>query len=328
MTGAISRRRVLQIFAALGSLCLNPVRALAKAGMARTWRGVALGAEASITLYHPQAEGVLKQALAEVRRLEKVFSLYRADSALSALNRQGYLNQPPLDLVRLLTEARGISEATGGAFDVTVQPLWDLYARHFQTPHADPDGPRRDAIETASVLVDYRGIEVTSRRIALARPGMAITLNGIAQGYITDRIADLLCAHGLRHVLINLGEVRGLDGHPDGRPWLVGLEDAVEPHRIARTVELDNQAIATSAGHGTRFDRGGRHHHLFDPRSGISANRYLSVSIMAPNATVADALSTGFISMTPTQAKTTMKLYRPVTGYFTLPSGETARWSV
>ncbi len=143
--------------------------------------------------------------------------------------------------------------------------------------------------------VDYRAVTVDTRSIAFDRPGMAVTLNGIAQGYITDRVADLLGRGGLDSVLVDLGETRALGDHPAGRKWRVGLADPRDPDRVDRAVDLSNLAVATSAGHATRFDTAGRRHHLFDPRTGRSATGYLGVSVVARTATAADALSTGLM---------------------------------
>ena len=88
-----------------------------------------------------EAERSIERALAEVRRLERIFSLYQEESALVALNRRGVLEAPPSELVELLTECRNYAELTDGAFDPTVQPLWRLFAAHFSHAEADPGGP-------------------------------------------------------------------------------------------------------------------------------------------------------------------------------------------
>ena len=268
------------------------------------WRGLALGARARLTLYHPdeaEARRLLASVLAEVRRLEDIFSLYRAGSAISRLNRFGRLEAPPLEMVELLSQARTISALTGGAFDPSVQPLWRLYADHFARPDADPEGPPETARRRALALVDYRALRIGSDAIAFERPGMAITLNGIAQGYITDRVAALLRRAGLNHVLIDLGELRALGRHPEARPWRAGIAAPEAPGTLLQEVALEDRALATSAGTGTRFEPAGRHHHLFDPHTGRSARQHASVSVLAPSAALADGLSTGFSSMT-TQA--------------------------
>ena len=178
------------------------------------------------------------------------------------------------------------------------------------------------AIDKAMVLVDYRNLSLTTSRVAFERRGMGITLNGIAQGYITDRVADLLRNEGLDDVLVDLGEIRGLGRHADGRPWTVGLKDPLEPGRIVDTLTLENQALASSAGAATRFDLRGRHHHLFDPHSGTSANRYLGITVIAPTATTADALSTGFASMDLGEVKKVLQRFSSVTARITMSTGE------
>jgi thiamine biosynthesis lipoprotein len=205
-------------------------------------------------------------------------------------------------MVRLLTLCRRFFDLTGGAFDVSVQPLWRLYAEHFaNTPDGDR-APAPAAIARALGLVDYSRIDFSPARIGLG-PGMALTLNGVAQGYITDRVADLLRDRGWSNVLIDLGETRALDNHPRSRPWRLGIEDAANPGKTIATVPLDNRAAATSAGHGAAFDRQGRHHHLFDPRTGLSSRRYGSITVVANEAATADALSTAFYSMSLKDAK-------------------------
>ncbi|MCG8356591.1 MAG: FAD:protein FMN transferase, partial [Kiloniellales bacterium] len=299
----LSRRRFLSITAAVGgSMLAGGAPGFADSNMpgARQWQGTALGARANMTLYHPDAKAAraaIAQARAEIERLERIFSLYRAGSALSRLNRDGVLTAPPLELVQLLSQAETISVLTDGAFDVTVQPLWRLYAEHFAQADADPDGPN-DAVLAATLgLVDHRALRIDSDRIAFGKPRMAVTLNGIAQGYITDRVALLLRAAGFERVLIDLGEIRALGRHPDGRPWTAGIADPEARDELLQTLALEDRALATSAAAGLRFEPSGRHHHLFDPRTGRGVQQHISVSVVAPSATLADGLSTGFSGM-------------------------------
>ena len=325
----IGRRRFLSITAATCGLGLIGKGAAGDTAAFDTWQGTALGAHASIKLHHPDpdvARALIGGARAEIERLERVFSLYRPDSAVSRLNRDGVLDAPPLDLVRLLAEAGRYAAITEGAFDITVQPLWRLYARHFGRRDAEPDGPSPEAVAEALALVDHRAVSIDPSRVAFERPGMAITLNGIAQGYITDRVAALFRREGLDHVLIDLGELRALGRHPEGRPWHVGLKEPRRPDRSDRTLDLDNVALATSAGYGTRFDDSGRHHHLLDPRSGRSSNRYLSISVRADTATEADALSTGLFHLDEARSAAVVRQRNGVAAFVTLSNGDLLEW--
>jgi thiamine biosynthesis lipoprotein len=290
------RRRFLQISAAAAGLTALPAFARSLATPLHVQRDVLLGAESEIRLYHADrhaARAAIDACLAEVRRLEAIFSLEQPTSALSRLNAKGALPEPPADLVELFRIATEFSRATCGAFDVTVQPLWRLYADHFAQEAPDPDGPSPRQISTALAKIDYRQITIDENLVAFARPGMCATLNGIAQGFITDRAAEILRLRGFEHVLVNMGEMRALAGHPGGAPWRIGIADPQHPWRTVQHVDLLDRALATSGGYGTAFDAGGRHHHLFDPRTGRSALHFRSVSVLAPTATMADALSTG-----------------------------------
>lgn len=330
----LNRRRFLTISAAAFGLPL-----LAGSGPAAPrvpelylWRGTAMGAEASIRLAHPDAgtaRRLVDGAVAEIARLERIFSLYRPDSALSRLNRLGTIEAPPLELVELLAFAAYLSGQCGGAFDVTVQPLFRLYLEHFRTAGADPAGPPAAAIEAALRLVDYRLVEISSERVVFRRPEMAVTLNGAAQGYITDRVVALLRAGGCEQTLVDLGEARALGRRPDGRPWRAGIADPRQPERVLAAVDLDgdsgSSALATSGGYGTRFDPAGRHHHLLDPQSGRSARHHASVSVAADSALVADALSTALSILPAAEAPRLLRHYPDATAYLVDDRGAVAK---
>ena len=260
------------------------------------WRGTMLGAVASMEIHHEvrsEAERLISSACAEARRLERLFSLYREDSALVELNRTGILVDPGPEMVELLSISQHYSILTGGVFDVTVQPLWDLYASHFSRKDADPAGPAPAAIKSALDRVDCGRLSVRSDRIAIPR-GMAVTLNGIAQGYVTDKVVDLLRAQGIAHSLVDMGETRAIGSRPDGRPWEVGVADPDVVGRTETVLPIIDRAVSTSGAYGFRFDASDRFNHLFDPRTGGSASLYRSVTTVSRNATAADALSTAF----------------------------------
>jgi len=291
-----TRRRFIRIAAAatLAQLAA-PARALRGEERAATWHGMTMGTLTRIEVRDPdraRAMRILAAAAQEVARLETAFTLYQADSPLVRLNRDGRLDDPPFDLVRLLAQANEFSAWTGGAFDVTVQPIWRAYAAHFFAPGADPAGPPASVIRRAADLVGYRGIDVEPDAIRLARPGMGLTLNGIAPGYMTDRIVELLKNEGLEHALVDLGEIRVFGTRDGGEPWRAGIRDPFDTPRAALEVPLTDQALATSGGYGFRFDPDGCFHHIFDPRSGGCPHAYVSVSVLAPTATTADALAT------------------------------------
>jgi FAD:protein FMN transferase len=297
-----TRRRVLGLFAAssvAGLMAATRFNAPASAPHILRWQGQALGAKANLHIHHEdpsEAQRLQALALAELERLEAIFSLYRPDSAVARLNRDGALDAPPVELVALLNRAKHFSRATRGAFDVTIQPLWALYQAHFSGLDPDPGGPSQAAIETARGQIGSDRLDVTSKRISFQNPGMAITLNGIAQGEITDRVAELLASQGLEHSLIDLGEMRAIGAHPTGRAWRVGLKDAFDARNITGQVGLNNRALATSAVTGTVFDIAGRQHHILDPNTDAPGRGLISASVVARSAATADALTTAMLA--------------------------------
>jgi thiamine biosynthesis lipoprotein len=303
MSPHLSRRRFIGVTAAAAGLGLVPFGHAAKAeGQLVSWHGQAMGAVASLQVHHHDraaAERLVERALAEVHRLEQVFSLYREDTALVALNRHGILVAPPADLVAVLAECRRCWEMTGGAFDPTVQALWILYRDHFSRADADPQGPKERELRRALERVGFGQVTFDANRIVLPRRGIGLTLNGIAQGYVTDRVVDILRAGGIVSSLVDMGEPRVVGSRPSGEPWRVGISDPDRPERIGETLEVADQAVATSSAYGFRFDHQGRFNHLFDPRTGMSAELYRSVTVTMPSGTAADALSTAFSLMPP-----------------------------
>ncbi|STZ75446.1 FAD:protein FMN transferase [Bergeriella denitrificans] len=263
------------------------------------WEGIALGSGASLRLYHEDrefAQALIRQALAETARLEKIFSLYRDDSEISRLNRAGHLAQPSTDLLAVLSRARDIYRLTDGAFDPSIQPLWQTYAAYFRRhPEADSPPPQAD-IRKALRLVGFDKVAFDSAGVRFAEPGMGLSLNGIAQGYITDKIAALLQKNGIRRALVDMGEIRGLD-MDKAHSWQVGIKNPQDETAVLLSVPLQNEGFATSGGYGTVFNARGTFTHLFDPRTGGAQPRYRSISVMAPSAAAADALATAFAIM-------------------------------
>lgn len=311
MSYDLSRRRLVGISAAAAGLSLVPFGDKAKAQAELvTWQGQAMGAVATLQIHHYEratAERLIERSVAQVRRLESIFSLYRDDSALSALNRQGLLVAPPAELVALLTECRRYSALTGGGFDPTVQPLWLLYRDHFSKTDADPQGPPAPALQTALGLVGFGKVVFNADRISLPHSGMGLTLNGIAQGYATDCVVNFLRREGIESSLVDMGEPRALGARPDGSPWRIGIADPDEPNRMDVTLDAIDQAVATSGAYGFRFDPAGRFNHLFNPQTGACAHLHRSVSVVMPTATAADALSTAFSSMAPADIAQAMR---------------------
>lgn len=279
-----TRRRAITIMAAAaaGALVGGPARSSAD----YEWRGVAMGANAKILfsgIDRDSARAAVELVETEISRLEDALSLFRQNSELCRLNRDGQLHSPGADLRRALRLAVDTAAASDGLFDPTVQALWEAHIDWFTaSPAAGP--PPEQLIAQARRAVDWRRIAIEADTISLGA-GQRLTLNGLGQGYVTDRIAELLANRGLRHVLVDLGEQRAIEARLDGAPWQVAREGKPP-------IQLQHGALATSEGAGCVLGAGGAAHHLFDPRSGRSATRWRTVSVHHRSAAVADALST------------------------------------
>src|SRR4029453_2235947 len=228
----------------------------------------------------------------EIERYERIFSLYRPESEIARLNATGRLARPSPELRALVEESQRIGALSAGAFDITVQPLWRLYEAHFWSRSDVQANIAARAREVAQALGDFRRIEAGAASSGFTRAGMAITLNSLAQGYITDAIADMLRHEGFDSAVVDLGEFRTLGRHPDGRPWRIGIRNSKAAGGDGRMVELTDMALAVSGGYGTPFEPSGRFHHIFDPQTGASANGLIEVAVIGPRATTANALST------------------------------------
>ncbi|HLP68712.1 MAG TPA: FAD:protein FMN transferase, partial [Rhizobium sp.] len=146
-------------------------------------------------------------------------------------------------------------------------------------------------------MVGFDGVHANRDRIAFAKAGMALTLNGIAQGYITDKVVALLRDTGVTSSLVEMGESRAIGAKADGSPWRIGLAESETGERVDTVLPVIDKAVATSSASGFHFDPSGRFGHILDPRQGAVPPLYRRMSVVAPSATVADAFSTAFSLM-------------------------------
>ncbi len=279
----IKRRRILTIIA--GGASLPILGARAKTNI-KQWRGTALGAELNIILEHENSSILIEQAIGEIKRLENIFSLYRQDSELSLLNREGKLSNPSFEFLELLSICAQINFRTKGAFDPSVQPLWALYARQY----ANSRGVKETQIRKIKNIIGWKYVNYSSAEIKFAKRGMALTLNGIAQGYIADKVRELFIFAGVENSLINTGEIASIGIAPNGQNWQIKIKNSDKQINLSP----NGAAIATSASLGTYFDKEAKIGHIIDPRNGKPANIWQQVSVISKSAALADGLSTGF----------------------------------
>jgi thiamine biosynthesis lipoprotein len=268
----MNRRRFLSLSAA----ALAPLPGHAET--VTEWQGRGLGTALSLRLIGADphhARRIFARIEAEVERIESLASLHR-QSSLARLNRDGRLAWPSPDLLDLLTLAGQVHAATKGAFDPTVQPLWLATASGTD-------------IGAARALVGWDRLRLSDEEIRLDH-GQALTLNGIAQGWAADRIAALLCAQGFAGALIDMGEIVALGQGPEAGVWPVAIASP-DGSRLGDT-RLRNRALATSSPRGTMINGSP---HIIGPQG--QSPVWQTVSVSAPGAAIADALSTAFCLM-------------------------------
>lgn len=238
-----------------------------------------------------RTDRALDAAVRAIRRVERVMNLFDPSSELSRLNRDGVLPDPDPWLLEVLGLALSVAAASDGAFDPTVQPLWNAWesARRGHTRLTPAQ------IRQARSRVDWRAVEIGPRRIRFTRAGTALTLNGIAQGFAADVATRELRDAGIEHALIDAGEWSVLGHAPGGGPWTLALADPADSARIAGRLQPgDGRSVATSMGSAHPFTDDGTMHHILDPRTGVSPTAWRAITVLASSCALADALTKVF----------------------------------
>jgi FAD:protein FMN transferase len=272
---------------------------------ARTWQvsaeRPAMTTLVAVTAVGPSRqhlEDALGRAFGTMDRLVGLLDRFDGASPLSLLNATGRLDGPPPEVGDVLSLALDYHRLTGGAFDVTVAPLVDLFRDRLvrETPVA----PTAPEIAEALARVGARHVALSRRRVHLDRPGMQLTLDGIAKGYIVDAVAATLDRAGVRRYLVNAGgDIRARGANAARHPWTVAVADPWQRDGYPDAIRLADAAVATSGSYERHFDRAADHHHIVDAATGRSPVHCSSVSVVAPTALAADALATSVFLMGP-----------------------------
>jgi len=255
----------------------------------------AMGTLVTMILVHEsrdRAQEAMGWAFEEMDRLSAIFNRYERATAIGHLNSEGRLPEAPPEVLRVVSRALTHYELTGGAFDITVKPVVDLFKERFQ--NTETPKVLEKELDQILELVDSRGIVLGDREIRFSRPGMGLTLDGIAKGYIVDRISEYLKKKGVENHLVNAGgDICTCGSRADGKPWTIAIEDPEKCGEYPDVVRMRSGAVATSGNYEIYYDRDKMVHHIVNPRSGKSPNLFSSVSVRAGSAMDADALATG-----------------------------------
>ena len=257
---------------------------------------LAFGTTVTVALMHDdarQAEAAIADALDQATQVDRLMSIYNPSSQVFQLNRDGLLRNPHPHLLAVLRQARALSELTRGAFDITVQPLWQAFRQA-----ADQQTlPTREQRLRARSRLCWPRIAIDADGVSLGKAGAAITLNGLAQGYAADLAMSAVRARGIDNALLDTGEFSAHGHNGALQPWSVGVLDPRDAETLAAVVKMDGRCIATSGDYASAFTPDFVHHHIFDPATGDSPRDLASVTVLAPSALLADGLSTAFMVM-------------------------------
>lgn len=252
--------------------------------------GTAIGVQA----WHDDkqvGEKAVAAVIEEMHRIDRLMSTYKPASEISRVNDTAALGPAAAsdELRMLIRKAEYISELTGGAFDITYASVGFLY--DFRQ-RVRPDAA---AISDALPSVNFRFVMVDdlAGTVSFAREGVRIDLGGIAKGYAVERGIAILREHGVLHGLVSAGGDTRVLGDRLGRPWRVGIRDPRQDGKMVALLPLKDEAISTSGDYERFFEAEGvRYHHIINPGTGKSAALLRSATVVGPDATLTDALST------------------------------------
>jgi len=253
-----------------------------------------MGTRIVVELYHQDtavAQSGVEAVLSEMRRIDAAMSPFIDNSELSLVNREA--GQHPVaiskELFELLQRSNRVSGLTHGAFDVTFASVGFLY------DYRKGIRPNDQQRATATSLINYHQLQLdpAKQTVRFGQPGMRIDLGGIAKGYAVDRCITLLEQLDIHNALVRAGGDSRVSGERWGRPWTIGIRDPRDREGVVAVIPLIDVAVSTSGDYERFFEQEGvRYHHIINPRTGDSARELQSVTIIGPDATTTDALST------------------------------------
>ena len=253
-----------------------------------------MGTRVAVELWSEDADlatRAMDAVIAEMRRTDELMSTYKPESQLSAVNAHAFERPVRVDpeIVEVVSRALDFSRLSDGAFDITYASVGYLYDyRAHQRPSAEQ-------VTAALPGIDYRQVQVDpgANTIRFLRKGVRIDLGGIGKGHAVDRSIDTLRKLGIEHAMVNAGGDTRLLGDRRGKPWIVGVRDPRNEGKMVTRLPLEDEAISTSGDYERYFEEDGvRYHHILVPGTGDVARAVRSATVIGPDATLTDGLST------------------------------------
>ncbi|MDN5310139.1 MAG: FAD:protein transferase [Methanolobus sp.] len=238
-----------------------------------------------------QAHESIDKAFGRIEYVDALMNNYDNSSDLSVLNRQGYITDANPDLVYVIDRSAYYSGSSQGAFDISIQPLLDLWKSKF-SPGGTYAPPTEEEINETLKLVDHSAIIIENRNITLEE-GMKLTLGGVAKGYAVDLAVESLIEDGIEGGFVNAGgDGRYIGTKAGGIPWKVGLQNPERIEEAIAVMDMENMAVATSGNYERYFNEAAKVSHISDPRTGYPSQSLMSATVIAGSAMDADAFAT------------------------------------
>ncbi|WP_396191420.1 FAD:protein FMN transferase [Flavobacterium sp.] len=234
-------------------------------------------------------------AINEVKRIENLISDWIPTTQISEINKNAGIQPVKVDqeVFDLVERAIKISKLTNGAFDISYASMDKIW----KFDGSMKEMPTPEAIKKSVEKIGYQNIilDKENKTIFLKLTGMKLGLGGIGQGYIADKVKDLLQSKGCNSGLVNVsGDINTWGKQPNGELWTVGIVNPMNKNKVFATFPLDNSAVETSGNYEKFVTFNGiRYSHIIDPRTGYPATGIVSVSVFSKQTEIADALATG-----------------------------------
>lgn len=262
-------------------------------------------------------EQAVTEAIAEMTRLEQLFSTHIPESEISNLSNVGSM-QVSEETADLLSLGQQIARRSQGAFDMCLgklKMLWDIESQ-------EPQVPDEKSLQQALKGIGPEALQIEGRQVQKQTPGLRIDLGGIAKGFAVDRALEKLRQAGVFSAAVNAGGDIRLLGDRQGQPWRIGIQHPRQSGEIVATLVLKDRAVVTSGDYERYFEQDGiRYHHLFDPQTGRPARGCQSVTVVAADAASADALATAAFVLGPEKGLALLEQMPDVEGFLIAADG-------
>ena len=258
---------------------------------------------------------IVKRVKYELERIDSAYG-YKKDCFSDRLSKKKERMSISHEERFILKKSIYLSEITEGAFDITVGLLEDIWGFKGDKPHL----PEKEEITDALFNVGYKKIELTDSTISLKKEGMVIDLGGVTKGYAVDRAVELLREEGITAGIVDAGgDLKVFGKKPDGKQWLIGIRDPKNQGEIITRFTIDDCAVATSGNYERYFINGEeKYNHIMDPKTGYPATGCISVTILAKEAIISDALATGIFVLGPEKGMALIEKLTDVEGIIIL----------